>query len=53
MNSCSGVAQGPFHLGNAGHVERRHAAAVRGAGVGSVADKKPDELELPAIDGTA
>ena len=53
MKSCSGVGQGLFHLGGAGHVERCHPASVRRVGIGPVPNKKPDDLELPAVDGPA
>ena len=53
MNACSGVAQDLFHLGSAGHIERCHPAAVRRVGIGPVPNEKPDDLNLPAVDGPA
>ena len=53
MKSCSGVGQGLFHLGGAGHVERCHPAAVRRVGIGPVPNEKPNDRELPAVDGPA
>jgi hypothetical protein len=51
--SSSGVGQGLFHLDGAGYVKWRHPAVVRRIGIAPAPDEKPDDLELPAVDGPA
>ena len=53
MRSSWGVFQNLLHLIGASDVEGCDAATVGQVGIGTVADEKPDDLGLPAVDGPA
>jgi hypothetical protein len=51
MRSSCGFCQRLLHLVRARDVERCNPATVGQLGIGSVANEKPDDLDLPAVDG--